>query len=421
MQEILAYGRHGLPLALDGLNATVLRPRLEAGLVDEKSSFFHAVRAPWATQPLRALLHSGEKVAVVIADGTRPLPSERLLPWLFAEIDHLSPADIVIIVGTGSHRANTVTELASMCGPDIVSRYRIINHNAHDPATQALAGHSPYGYPVTMNREYVQADRRILLGFIEPHFMAGFSGGFKAVFPGVAGIDAIMHYHGVDNIGHPQSTWGILEENPTQATIRANGSLLPVDFLVNVTLNRHRQITQYFCGEVLAAHRAGCAHSRASVMIPVPHRYPIVVTTNGGFPLDQNLYQAVKGMSAAAQIVEPGGLILCAALCNDGFPEHGNFRALLASQSSPSALLQAIHAPGFRQFDQWQVQLLALILQKARVGVYSEISADALRAAHLLPVSDLRQAVEAELRRRDDPNLPVAILPEGPMTIPYLA
>ena len=181
-----------------------------------------------------------------------------------------------------------------------------MNHSAHEPSGLELAGRTPDGRPVYLNREWLQADRRIVLGFIEPHFMAGFSGGYKGVFPALADIDAIMHYHRADVIGDPRSTWGRLEDNPTQDQIRANGSLAPVDFCVNVTLNRRREITGFYCGDALEAHREGCRAAKATAMVACDRAYPVVVTTNSGYPLDQNLYQAVKGMSAAAQIVEPG-------------------------------------------------------------------------------------------------------------------
>src|SRR3712207_2272756 len=171
-----------------------------------------------------------------------------------------------------------------------------------------------------------------------------FSGGYKGVFPAVADVESIMHYHRASVIGHAHSTWGVLEDNPTQDQIRANGSLLPVDFLVNVTLNRKKEITAYFCGDVMAAHERGCEANKRSVMVACEREYPIVVTTNGGYPLDQNLYQAVKGMSAAYQIVSDGGLIVSASRCNDGFPEHGNFRKMLLEHSSPEEMLETIHS-----------------------------------------------------------------------------
>ena len=154
-------------------------------------------------------------------------------------------------------------------------------------------------------------------------------------------------------------------------------------------------------------------------MAACPKPFPIVITTNGGYPLDQNVYQAVKGMSAAAQIVEDGGLIIAAARCNDGFPEHGNFKTMLYEHASAQAILDTIHAPGYAVFDQWQAQLLALILIRARVGLFSEIGDDATRRAHLEPVRDIAARVAEELKRMGS-DAPIAVLPEGPMTIPYL-
>ena len=416
----LQYGGGELGVEIPSGDVTVLSPRAEPGLVDERAAFVEAVRNPMGSRPLREIVGAGEKLAVVIPDLTRALPRERLLPWLFEELGHVAPEDVVIVNGTGSHRANTEEELEAMVGPEVYARYRIINHDAHDPSTMELAGRSPVsGRDVYMNREYVEADRRIVMGFIEPHFMAGFSGGYKGIFPAVADINSVMDYHSAPIIGHARSTWGVLEENPTQDRIRANGSLLPVDFCINVTQNREREITGFYCGETLAAHERGCEASLASVMVACEREYPIVVTSNGGFPLDQNLYQAVKGMSAAAQIVSEGGLILVASRCNDGFPAHGNFRKMLLEHDSPEAMLGQIHSPGFAMYDQWQVQLFALILQRARVGLYSEIEPEAVRRVHIEPVGDITARIREELDRIG-PEAPIAVLPEGPMTVPYL-
>lgn len=415
----LQYGKDGLSVALPSENVTVLAPRFIPGVADEAAAFQQAAREPINTKPLRELINASDRVAVVIPDITRPLPNDRLLPWLFAELAHVPTENFVIINGTGSHRVNTPEELAGMVGAAVFGKYKIVNHNSHDPETLKFAGKTPDGRSVYYNREYVEADKRIVLGFIEPHFMAGFSGGYKGIFPAVADIDAIMHYHRAEVIGSPRSTWGVLEGNPTQEQIRANGSLLPVDFCLNVTLNRKREITNFFCGEVWAAHEQGCAFSKSTVMIPCAEAFPIVITTNSGYPLDQNLYQAVKGMSAAAQVVAQDGLIVAASKCNDGFPAHGNFKKLLFDHNSPQAILNTILAPGFSMYDQWEAQLLAMIRLKARVGLYSDIPADDVRRAHLEPVSDIAAFVAEELARIGN-DAPIAVLPEGPMTIPYL-
>jgi lactate racemase len=419
MRVQLQYGVGVLEVDLPSNHVSVITPRFVAGLPDERAAFEHAVRHPIDCPPLREVVRPGDRVAIVIPDITRPLPTDRLLPWVLEEIAHVPLERVVIVNGTGSHRANTPGELRGMVGDDIFRRVRIVNHDAHDPATLALAGRGEDGRSVWMCRAYVEADRRIVLGLIEPHFMAGFSGGYKGVFPALADINAIMRYHDAQMIGDPGSTWGAIDRNPTQRRIRHDGALLPLDFCVNVTVNRARALTGMFCGEVLAAHDAGCAFSRETAMVACERPFPIVVTSNSGYPLDQNLYQAVKGMSAAAQIVGQGGLIVAASRCNDGFPSHGNFRSLLLEHASPRALLDTITAPGFLVFDQWEAQLLALIQLKARVGLYSEIPPAEVRAAHLEPVADIARTVGEELRRMAA-GAPVAVLPEGPMTIPYI-
>ena len=420
MQIHLQYGRDGLQAELPTENATIIRPRFVEGLPDEQAAFREAVRAPKEARPLAATVRPHESVAIVIADGTRPLPSDRLLPWILAELAHVPDENITVIVGTGTHRGNTAEELAGIVGPALYRRLWVINHNAYDEDTLAEArpGRDGRG-PLMMNREYVEADRRILVGFIEPHFMAGFSGGYKAAFPGVADLASILYYHRAEMIGHPQSKWGVLAGNPTQEQIRENGSALPVDFLVNVTLNHERQITRFFCGDVIAAHEEGCRYVKETAMAPVERRFPLVITTNSGFPLDQNLYQSVKGMCAAAEIIEDDGEMVVAARCNDGFPAHGNFTKLLYEHSSPQAMLETIFRPDFHMLDQWQVQKFAEVALRAQVAIYSELEPDAVTRAGLTPVADLNEHIGDAVARLGT-DVPVAVLPEGPMTIPYL-
>jgi nickel-dependent lactate racemase len=421
MQVSLQYGLDDLVLDIPSTNVTLIEPTFVPGVSDERAAFRAALLSPLGRPPLSTSIGARDRVAVVIPDITRPLPSDRLLPWLFEELAHVSADRFVIIVGTGSHRMNDRDELVQMVGAEIVSKYRIVNHDAHDRATLRLAGQAADGRAIWMNREYVEADKRIVLGFIEPHFMAGFSGGYKGIFPAVADIDSIMHYHRASVIGDRRSTWGVLEGNPTQAHVRAYGALLPLDFCINVTLNRRREVTAVFAGDPIVAHERGCEFAKATAMVACPEPFPIVVTTNGGYPLDQNLYQAVKGMSAAARVVKPGGTIICAAECRDGWPLHGSYRPLLLSQPSPAALLAMITAPGYAQPDQWQVQIQAQIGLKARVLVKAEgLTPDELRTAHIEPVTDLDDAVASVLNAAG-PDATLCVLPQGPQTIPYLA
>lgn len=420
MTLALPYGNTSIPLELPTANVTEIRPRYIEGLPDEAKSFIDAARNPLGCQPVREQIGPTDKVAVVIPDITRALPSGKLLTWLFQELADVPAEQFTIIIGTGTHRPNTPEEIITMVGADIAARYRVINHDGFDLNSMSQIGNNSEGMPIYMNSEFVSADKRIIMGFIEPHFMAGFSGGYKAIFPGIADLDSIMHYHRAAVIGDPLSTWGNMVNNPTQDQVRYNGSQIAVHFCINVTLNGDGAITGFFCGDVVTAHDQGCAFAKATAMAPCTTRFPVVITSNSGYPLDLNLYQAVKGMSAAAQIVEEGGLIIVAARCNDGFPDHGNFRRLLFDYASPQDFLDDLASPGFRQQDQWQNQLLALIQLKARVAVYSELDAGELEQAHMLPVADLNAFV-ADTLAALPATTPVAVLPEGPMTIPYIA
>jgi nickel-dependent lactate racemase len=420
MKVNLQYGKKGLKVDIPFSDVNVIRPKYIPGLADEQSEFRTACRDPIGCESLRMIIKPGNKVAVVIPDGTRALPNDRLLDWLFGELDILPPWNFNIILGTGTHRPNTSDEIINMVGPEIAMGYNIINHDAYDKSTMVETGLvNELDTPLWMNKEYVEADKRILLGFIEPHFMAGFSGGYKAVFPGIADIDSILDYHRAEIIGHPSSNWGSLRSNPTQDRIRQSGAALPVDFLINVTLNENREITGFFCGDVIQAHEKGCEFAKSTSMVPVEQSYPLVITTNSGYPLDQNLYQSVKGMVAAAEIVEEGGEIILVAECSDGFPEHGNFARLVFEHDSPITMLETVYQPGFRLLDQWQIQKLAQVQQKARVSVYSQISAEEIRRANLEPITDIRAYLHQRKNALGD--VPVAVLPEGPLTIPYLS
>ena len=307
-----------------------------------------------------------------------------------------------------------------MLGPEILRRYRVVNHHGYAQDELVLVGRTSFGGEVWLNAEYVRATKRIVVGFIEPHFFAGFSGGPKMVCPGVAGSKTILHAHSAAMIGHLNARWGITEGNPIHDEIREAAAMAPPDFSLSVTLNKLHEVTNVFAGEVFATHRAGCAFVKATAMQPVDRPFDIVISTNSGYPLDLNLYQAVKGMSAAAQIVRPGGAIIMAAACSQGVPAGSHFQKLLALEDSPAALLQRIESPGFHQPEQWQVQVQALIQRQARVYLKAEGVTDAeIRAAHLLPCADIGETVRL-LLREFGATARIAVLPQGPQTIPYL-
>jgi nickel-dependent lactate racemase len=308
-----------------------------------------------------------------------------------------------------------------MLGSDIVQRSRVINHDSRDPAMLEYVGTTRTGVRVLLNREWLAADLRLTTGFVEPHFFAGFSGGPKMVAPGLAGLDTVMTLHDAARIGHPNATWGVTDGNPVHDDVRDISRMAPPHFALDVTLNRAQQITAAFAGALLAEHRTACRHAKETAMRAVPAPFDVVLTTNSGYPLDQNLYQAVKGMSAAAKIVKPGGTIICVAECRDGLPNHGSYGAVLASQPSPAALLDMITTPGYAAPDQWQVQIQAQIQLKADVLVKTGgLGADDVRAAHFVPIDDVERAVSDALARAGR-EATLCVLPQGPQTIPYVS
>jgi nickel-dependent lactate racemase len=309
-----------------------------------------------------------------------------------------------------------------MIGREFARGCRVVCHDARDNASLIDVGDTSTGVRILLNREWVQSEFKITTGFVEPHFFAGFSGGPKMVAPGLAGLETVMTLHNAARIGHPKATWGITQGNPVHDDVREIARMTGVDFALDVTLNRDQQITAAFAGDLLQEHAAACQSARQHAMRAVEQPFDVVVTTNSGYPLDQNLYQAVKGMSAAAKIVKNGGTIICAAECRDGIPNHGAYGEILSSKPSPRDLLDMIMTPGYSRPDQWQVQIQALVQLKARVLVKADrLSDDQLRAAHFEPISDVSSAVEQTLGSLKSANASVCVLPHGPQTIPYLA
>jgi nickel-dependent lactate racemase len=420
MQVDLAYGRTGLAVELPDERTTVIQPTYVPGLPDQEGAILNAIRSPVSGPPLRQLVRPDQTVAISVCDVTRPMPSATVLPVLMRDLRHVPRENITILIATGTHRANTQAELEEMLGAEVVRSYRVINHSAFDKGNLAHVGDTPDGIPIWLNRHWVESDVRITTGFAEPHFFAGFSGGPKMVAPGLAGFYTIMRLHNAEMIAHPNSRWGITEGNPIHDAIRQIARQTGVHFSVDVTINRDHKITSVYAGELFAAHKAACAVARRAAMRAVKQPFEVVVTTNSGYPLDQNLYQAVKGMSAAAQVVQKGGTIVCAAECSDGIPEHGQYGEILSSASSPRELLDMICAPGHNLHDQWQVQIQAQIQMKAEVYLKSGyLSPEQVKKAHLTPIDDIEAAVSEALARRG-PDARVCVLPEGPQTIPYI-
>ncbi len=429
MQIKLAYGKQGLSIDLpDDWNVTVIEPQFVAGLPDPQGAMRSALQAPLGMQPLRDVVRSTYRVGIVFSDITRATPHGLILPAVLRELAHVPREQIILCCALGTHRPNSEEELRSMfamggtpgVADELLGGYRIVQNDAFDPQTQQHMGVTSRGHDIWLNREIAACDVKVLTGFIEPHFFAGFSGGGKALMPGMAGQRTVLGNHDAGMIANPNATWGITQGNPIWEEVMEVAHCVGGVFLVNVTLNKHKELTGVFAGDLDRAHAAGCAFVQQTAMAPVPQAFDVVITTNSGYPLDLNLYQAVKGMSAAAKVVKQGGAIICAAECWDGIPDHGLYGQLLRSAQSPQQLLDRIMSPGFLEQDQWQAQIQAQIQGKADVYVYSDYLSDAqIGESLLLPCRSI-EATVADLRGRYGPQMSICVLPEGPQTIPYV-
>ena len=418
MKIQLAYGKNGLCVELPE-NVVVIEPDYLPALPDEIGALKTAIRNPLNSKPLRRTVLEDQTVGISVCDVTRPMPSSRVIPVILNELSHLSPDNITIFIATGTHRANDASELESMLGKEVINYgCRIVNHDAFNTETNRSVGQTSRGIPISINKDWLECDFKITTGFVEPHFFAGFSGGPKMIAPGLAGFETIMNLHNADMIASPYSKWGVTEGNPIHDSIREIAKLAPSDFSIDVTINKDHGITSAYAGNMFDVHKAACRFAKSTAMQKVDNPFDLVITTNSGYPLDMNLYQTVKGISAASQIVRDGGGIICASECSDGIPEHGLYKELLSSKNSPKDLLDLIESPGHDRHDQWQVQIQAQIQMKSDVYLKSDnLTPNQIREAHLHPVDDISETVSKLMK---DKGNTVCVLPEGPQTIPYI-
>ena len=420
MRIPLAYGSGHLQVDVPA-DSSIIEPTPQRGLANEHAALLAALAKPVGAPSLASAISATARICIVHTDVTRATPNDRLIPWLLAYLEDAGATreNITLLNGTGTHRPNTRAELEAMLTPQVVADYRCVNHLCEDHAAHVQFGVTHSGVPALIDRTLVEADVRIITGFIEPHFFAGFSGGPKGIMPGVAALETVMSNHGAQHIGDPRAAFGITEGNPLWEEMRDIALRIGPSFLVNVALNEQREITGIFAGDLIAAHRAGIEFVRSSAMQPVAEPFDIVLTTNSGHPLDMNLYQAVKGMAAAARIVKDGGAIILAAECAEGVPAGSPHDHLLRSVRNGGELLALLARPGFAHPEQWQSQIQALIQRRAEIHLHSTLPEETIRAAHLFPCRDIAALIAQ--KRRTNPHTSIAVLPQGPLTIPFLA
>ena len=417
----LPYGRGTLPADIpDDRVAAVLRGRLEGYKPPAPPEMLlsDALNAPIGSEPLEKLATGKHNIVVIISDHTRPVPSKLLLPPMLARLRQGAPdAEITLLVATGCHRGTTREELISKCGEDIVKNERIVIHDCDNTANLVDLGTLPSGGKLIVNRLAAEADLLVAEGFIEPHFFAGFSGGRKSVLPGVASRTTVLANHNAAFIAHPRARAGMLEDNPIQRDMLWAAQTAKLRFIVNAVINARHETVAVFAGGLEAAHKAG-TDFLASLCGVTAEPAPITVTTNNGYPLDQNVYQSVKGMSSAEPLNTDGGVIIMASACGDGIGGDAFLRFFKETPDAAALLarIEAVPAEATTP-DQWQAQVFARILKNHRVIFLSECDPDTVRAFGMLPAHDFAEAL-ALADGIVGADAKVNVIPEGISVIP---
>lgn len=418
----LDYGRGHLEIDVPEERSQVITPRFSRGLPDERGALLAALHSPVGAPSLAAGITPLSKICIVFTDITRATPNERLIPWLleYLEANGASRENITLLNSTGTHRGNTPEELRTMLTPRVVADYRVVNHDCRCEEDLVQFGFTKRGSRALINRHLAAADIRIITGFIEPHFFAGFSGGPKGIMPGVAGLETIISNHGVPHLNHAEARFGITEGNPLWEELRDIALRVGPAFLVNVSLNHQKQITGIFAGDLLAAHRVGTEFVREASMCRVDQRFDVVISTNSGYPLDMNLYQAGKGMRAASLIAKPGGAIIMAAECSEGVPAESPYEKFLHASRNHEELAARFQDPNQAEAEQWGAHIQSIVRNHCEIFLHSRMPDETVRACHLEPCPDIQTLLEERLATAG-PALRLAVLPHGPLTIPYVA
>lgn len=423
MRLTLDYGRTGLSIDLpDDRVIGPLEIRVAEPLPDCDRAIRESYAAPIGSAPLAELARGRRDACILVCDITRPVPNAALLRPMLRILAQAGIARdrITILIATGLHRPNVGAELVELLGDEIASTYRIENHHGGVLDEHAFLGTTARGVPVWIDRRYVEADLKIATGLIEPHLMAGYSGGRKLICPGIAALETVKVWHGPDFLEHPNADCGILNGNPVHEENTRIARLAGCDFIVNVALDRERRITQVVAGDMEQAFLEGVRFVRGVVRATIPAPVDIVVTSAAGYPLDTTFYQAVKGLTGALPIVKQGGTIVLAARINEGIGS-AEFRRIFEENTSLDGFMHRILSKDYFVMDQWQLEELAKVRRRAHVKVYTEgLTPAQLRACYVEPAVTIEAAVADSLDEYG-PDARVAVIPKGPYVLPQVA
>lgn len=417
------YGKTGLEAELPDANLIgILGLTPAPPLPDPHAAIAAALAHPLGTRPLAELAQNRTDACIVICDITRPVPNKLLLPPILHTLEQagIARGNITILVATGTHRPNVGEELTALVGPEIAGQYRVVNHACKDREAQQFIGTSPNGVPVWLDKTYCQADLKITVGLIEPHFMAGYLGGRKLIMPGIAAMETVQNWHCPRFLESPLATMGVVDGNPVHAESLAIANMQPPDMIVDVTLDEANHITGMYAGHLEQAWRAGVEFAAQHVRASAPAPADIVVTSCAGYPLDTTFYQAVKGMVGALPAVKPGGTIIIASQCAEGLGSADFADALLRIEDL-EAFVAHISQPGVFVPEEWEIEELARATRHANVICIADgVPADTLAQCFVTPASSVEEALEIAFARHGADAALLAI-PRGPYVIPYVA
>jgi nickel-dependent lactate racemase len=442
MKIKLDYGRTGLEVNLpDDRLVGPLAIKKATPLADPQAAITAAMANPIGTPPLAEVARGRKNACILVCDITRPVPNKWILPPMLKTLEAAGIArqDILILIATGLHRPNEGAELVEMLGADVAANYRVENHHGKVLAEHDYLGTTARGVPVYLDSRYVRADLKITTGLIEPHLMAGYSGGRKVICPGIAALETVRVWHGPQFLEHSKADCGFLEGNPVHEENTLIAQLAGCDFIVNVCLDEARQITWAGAGHMIEAWEAGVRFVRDIVRVAVAEPVDVVVTSSAGYPLDTTYYQCIKGMTGALPIIKRGGTIVLAASLSEGVGSHEFVRQLAESRylkhffATPERAGVAWKGNGnghagnghstvadFCEMDEWQLVMLAKVLEQCKVKVVSDgIPAEKLRQYYVEPAASVEQAV-SDCLAEYGAGAKVAVIPKGPYVLPYV-
>lgn len=423
MRVKLEYGKTGLQVDLPADRVVRSLGYKDAPpLADPAAELARKLAAPTGTPPLAELARGRRDACIVICDITRPVPNRLILSQVLPTLEAAGiPRDkVTILIATGLHRPSTEAEIVEMVGPDVAANYRVENHHGTVLAEHTFLGDSPRGVPVWIDSRYVNADLKITTGLIEPHLMAGFSGGRKLICPGLAALETVKVWHGPDFLEHPNADCGILEGNPVHEENTWIGRLAGCDFIINAVIDAERRPLALVAGDMEAAFLEGVAFVRQVVVDTVREPVDVVVTSAAGYPLDTTFYQAVKGLTGALPIVKQGGTIILAASMSEGIgsPE---FASLFRENDSLEIFVERILGKEYFVLDQWQLEELAKVCRKARVKIISDgLPRETIDSLFVESAPSVEQAV-AESLAEYGPQATMAVIPKGPYVLAQVA